>query len=735
MELLAKLEMQNLFGMKDRVARNILVAAEREGVLRAGDPIVESSSGTMALGVALVGVAMGHPVHIVTDPRIDPVPLVKLRAVGCEVWVVPAMTSNGWQSARLERLAELMADLPGAFWPRQYSNPDNPAAYAALAAEILDDVGPVDVLVGSVGSGGSLCGASRALRRSLPDLRVVGVDCVGSALFDQPDVPGRLQSGLGNSLWPKNLDRRLIDEVHWLNDLEAFAATRDLAREQQLFAGNTSGSVYRVMGDLAERSAPGTRIVGIFDDRGDRYAGTVYSDEHWQAHRLADLDRAGTPAVGPYGAVVRRWSRARNEAARATPQHLVFVESNTTGTGMLALRRTAALGFRPVLLTNDPGRYLGLADTGCEVVGCDTTSARALLEVVRDRFHREELAGVTSTSEFAVPAVAELATRLGLPGNRRAAVDTCRNKAALRQALDRAAVCQPRFATVGEGAGVGEVAAAVARVGLPCVVKPVDDSGSNLVLLCRSAGEVARQVAAILAVRTNARGMPTARTVLVEEYLDGPEVSVEMFGWRGAHHCVGVVAKSVGPLPHFVEMGHVVPSTLPPAQTHRVEQVVRATLNAAGIDFGATHTELRLTARGPAVIEVNPRPAGGMIPELIALAAGVDVVEQHLRAALDLPVALESSRARVAGIRFLAAGQDGVLARVDGVERARKVPGVERVTLTAGPGAAVRVPRSSYDRLGHVIAVGDDHAAVEEALREAVGLISVMVDDERGEPQ
>ena len=103
--------------------------------------------------------------------------------------------SNGWPSCARRCPARSGRD--------QYTNPDNPAGYRALADELAEDVGPFDVLVGSVGSGGSLCGTSRALRERHPDLHVVGVDSAGSVLFDQPDRPGRLQSGLGNSLHPQ----------------------------------------------------------------------------------------------------------------------------------------------------------------------------------------------------------------------------------------------------------------------------------------------------------------------------------------------------------------------------------------------------------------------------------------------------------------------------------------------------------------------------------------------------
>ncbi|GLW90341.1 pyridoxal-phosphate dependent enzyme [Actinokineospora globicatena] len=726
-ELFAKLELQNLYGMKDRVARNIILDARRTGQLRPGDPVVESSSGTMALGVALVGTALGHPVHIVTDPRIDRITLGKLRALGCEVLVVEKMTANGWQSARLEALQALLTGLPRAFWPRQYSNPNNPAAYRALADEVLRELPGVDVLVGSVGSGGSLCGTARRLRETQPDLRVVGVDCVGSALFDQPDRPRRLQSGLGNSLLPHNLDRGLIDEVHWLNDHEAFLATRDLAAEQQIFAGNTSGSVYRVMCEVASRAEPGTRVVGIFPDRGDRYVDTVYDDEHWAEHGLGAVEASRTPEVVEYGTEVSRWSRSVNRAADNTPRHLLFVESNTTGTGMAALRQSGALGFRPVLLTSGPERYAGLADTGAEVVLCDTNSTVSLRQTIQDRWRREELVGVTSTSEFYIPAVAELAGWLGLPGNPPAAIRACRDKSELRAVLAGAGVRQPRFSTLTGADDDRAITEAVRAAGLPCVVKPVDDSGSNAVLLCETEEQVRAQVAAVVSVTANVRGLPMAGAALVEQYLDGPEVSVEVFSLDGAHHCVGITAKSVGWLPNFVEQGHVFPADLPPETAELILAEVTAGLDAVGWRTGASHTEVKLTPAGPAIVEINPRLAGGMIPELVRLATGVDVLGQQLLAAAARPVSLPGAPTRTAAIRFLTVSGTGVLRQVEGVERAMKVDGVVAAKVTVGVGAHVRPPRNAYERLGHVIAVGDDPDRVREALDEAVRQIELVV--------
>ncbi|MFE1554093.1 pyridoxal-phosphate dependent enzyme [Streptomyces sp. NPDC058734] len=716
----AKLEMNNLFAMKDRVAKQIITEARSTGALAEGAPIVESSSGTMALGVALVGTALGHPVHIVTDPRIDRTTLAKLEALGCEVHVVSAMDAQGWQGARLTRLREIMAQHPGAFWPRQYENPQNPAAYRHLAAEILADLDTVDVVVGAVGSGGSLCGTSRVLRESVPDLYVVGVDCVGSVLFGQPDRPKRLQSGLGNSLHPKNLDHALIDEVHWLNDREAFAATRDLAREEKLFAGNTSGSVYRVLGAMADRATPGTTLVGIFPDRGDRYADTVHSDAHWAEQNVDRLPLATVPRQVLDGTEVHSWSFRRNRADAPRPA-FVFVESNTTGTGMSALRIAAEAGYEPVLATGDSARYAGLEETGATLVDCDTNDTDALIRAVTKAFEPGCIAGVSTTSEFYLVAAAALATAVGLPAQSEAAIAGCRDKGELRRTLARAGVGQPGFEVVRDGAAA---AAAAARLGTPCVVKPVDDSGSTRVRRCDSPEQAAALAEEIVAVRTNGRGQATAGRALVEEYLDAPEYSVETFGLDGDHRLIGITEKTVTGAPNFVESRHIVPADLPDDVVREMERTVVAALTATGLGRGPAHTEVRLTGSGSAVIEINPRLAGGLIPELYRLATGVDLLTAQVRHATGADPVLPGGFARYAGIQFLLPPEAGVLERVTGVERARAVAGVERVTVTATAGRPVAPPTDAYGRIGHIIAVGESRAAVAEALDRAAALIA-----------
>jgi len=311
--LWGKLELALPGAMKDRVALEIVERAEASGELRAGGTIVESSSGTMAEGLARVGSLKGYQVIIVTDPRIDGLTRAKLEALGATLEIVDVYhASGGWQRSRLERLREVLAANPGAVWSRQYDSPGNAGAYElSLARELLEALGTrLGALIGAVGSGGSLCGTARALRRDIPGLRVVAVDAVGSALFHQPDLR-RLQSGHGNSIIPGNIDYPVIDEVHWIGDAEAFHACRELARREGIFAGGSSGAAYVAASWVAEQLSDDWDAVVIFPDRGDRYFESVYSDHWLDEHGLMGGSAIASPLTLRYARdIAERWSRA-----------------------------------------------------------------------------------------------------------------------------------------------------------------------------------------------------------------------------------------------------------------------------------------------------------------------------------------------------------------------------------------------------------------------------------------
>lgn len=415
--------------------------------------------------------------------------------------------------------------------------------------------------------------------------------------------------------------------------------------------------------------------------------------------------------------------------------HLVFVEPGTTGSGMAAFARAAALGLTPVIATTDPSRYAGPAATGVRVLACDTGAPAGLPRALRSALG--DIAGVTTTSASHVATAASAASALGLPGNPPEAVAICRDRSRTRRTLLAAGLPSPAFAVIEpDGDLWTQILTALSRIALPCVVKPVDGTGSPSVTLCSTGAQVRARCREIMSVTNRVRGRPTAGAALIEGYLDGPEYGLEMISSGGAHHCVGITAKRSTAPPFFVERGHVFPAPLPPDAVAGLSDVASRALTATGITHGVTHAELKLVDGRGYVVEINAHPAGGMIPRLVEHACGFDLLDAHLRAVSGLPPLPMPAGFTPAGIAFILPPDDpppapgAVLRDVGGLGRARAVPGVDTVAVTAAPGAAVRTPRGAGDHLGYVIAHACCHAELERALETALGHIRPVLGSE-----
>lgn len=308
----AKLEGFNPGGsLKDRPALHMVERARDRGDLRPGAAIIESTSGSMGLGLALAGNAYRHPVTVVTDPGMEPIIRRMLHAHGARVDVVnEPHPVGGWQQARKDRVAELLAADPDAWCPDQYDNPDNVEAYRPLALEMLHHIGNIDVLVCSVGTGGHSAGVARVLRRYNPNLALIGVDTIGSTIFGQP-ASTRLMRGLGSSIFPGNVDYPAFDEVHWVAPAEAVWACRALAATHHSGGGWSVGAVALVAGWAARTRPPDTVIAAVFPDGPLRYFDSIYSDEYCRQHDLLDRLPPEEPAVIPNQSarVVTSWTR------------------------------------------------------------------------------------------------------------------------------------------------------------------------------------------------------------------------------------------------------------------------------------------------------------------------------------------------------------------------------------------------------------------------------------------
>ncbi|BEK86468.1 PLP-dependent cysteine synthase family protein [Nocardia seriolae] len=318
----AKLEGFNPGGMKDRPALHMVHRARQRGELAPGARIVESSSGTLGLGLALAGLVYRHPVTVVTDPGLEPIVARMLAAYGARVdLVAQPHPAGGWQQARRDRVAELLAAEPDAWCPDQYSNPDNVDGYESLALELVEQLGSVDVLVRAVGTGGHSAGVARVLRRFNPDLKLIGVDTVASTIFGQPAGP-RLMRGLGSSIYPRNVDYAAFDEIHWVAAVESVWACRALAATYHASGGWSVGAVALVAGWATRVHGAATRIAAVFPDGPHRYFDTVYNDAYCEEHGLLDADPPIEPETiaHPAARVVRSWTRCERVADPRGPR-------------------------------------------------------------------------------------------------------------------------------------------------------------------------------------------------------------------------------------------------------------------------------------------------------------------------------------------------------------------------------------------------------------------------------
>lgn len=274
--LLGKVEFFNPAGsVKDRVAREMLDAAERAGKIGPGAVIIEPTSGNTGIGLAAIAAMRGMRAIIVMPDSMSVERQRLMKAYGAEVVLTPG--AKGMAGA-IERAEELAAETPGSFIPSQFSNPDNPAAhYKTTGPEIWRDTeGAVDILVAGVGTGGTITGTGRYLKERNPAVRVVAVEPATSAVLSGGAAGPHGLQGIGAGFVPEALDTSVYDEVLPIADEEAFAAGRELAAKDGLLVGITSGAAVAAAAKLAARPEnAGKTIVAILPDTGERYLTTA----------------------------------------------------------------------------------------------------------------------------------------------------------------------------------------------------------------------------------------------------------------------------------------------------------------------------------------------------------------------------------------------------------------------------------------------------------------------------
>ena len=273
--LLAKLEFFNpSSSVKDRAAYGMLADAEARGLLRPGSVVVEPTSGNTGIGLAWLCSIKGYRL-VLTMPETMSVERRRIiNSLGAKTVLTPGPAGMAGAVARAE---DILAATPGAYMPRQFANPANPAIHETTTAEEIwaDTGGGVDAVVAGGGTGGTITGVARGLKKRKPGVQIVAVEPSASALLSGGQAgPHRIQ-GIGANFIPENLDRSLIDTVMAVEDDEAGVMARRLMKEEGILAGISSGAAMRAAVTLAQRPEyAGKTIVVILPDTAERYLST-----------------------------------------------------------------------------------------------------------------------------------------------------------------------------------------------------------------------------------------------------------------------------------------------------------------------------------------------------------------------------------------------------------------------------------------------------------------------------
>ena len=288
--VLAKIETFNPGNsIKDRMALKMIEDAEKDGRLKPGGTIIEGTSGNTGMGLAIAAVIKGYKCIFTSTDKQSKEKFDALRAFGAEVIVCPTNVDPEDPRSYYSVSSRLVNEVPNSWKPNQYDNPSNSQAhYESTGPEIWEQTeGKITHLVVGVGTGGTICGTARYLKEKNPNIKVFGIDTYGSVfkkyketgIFDKNEIYPYVTEGIGEDFLPQNVNFDLIDLFEKVTDKDAALMTREIARQEGIFVGNSAGSAMAGILQLKDKFKEGDVVVVIFHDHGTRYLGKMFNDE------------------------------------------------------------------------------------------------------------------------------------------------------------------------------------------------------------------------------------------------------------------------------------------------------------------------------------------------------------------------------------------------------------------------------------------------------------------------
>ncbi|AGA68613.1 cysteine synthase [Desulfitobacterium dichloroeliminans LMG P-21439] len=277
-EVFVKLENLNPSGsVKDRAAFNMILEAEKAGLLKPGATIVEPTSGNTGIGLAMVAAARGYQTILVMPDTMTKERIAILKAYGAEVVLTPGAER---MSGSIKKAQEILVEIPGSFMPNQFENLSNPAIHRRTTAlEIIEQMdGQLDAFVSTAGTGGTITGTGEVLKARIPGIKIFVVEPETSPVLSGGEPGPHGIPGTGPGFIPDILNREIYDEIVLISDQDAAITTRDLARREGIFVGVSAGAAVHIALSVAKQLGRGKRVLAIAPDTGERYLSTSVFD-------------------------------------------------------------------------------------------------------------------------------------------------------------------------------------------------------------------------------------------------------------------------------------------------------------------------------------------------------------------------------------------------------------------------------------------------------------------------
>ena len=302
-EVYVKADYMNPGGsVKDRIGIWMIDEAEQRGALKPGGTIIEGTSGNTGIGLALVGAVRGYKLVFTITDKQSKEKVDLLKALGAEVIVCPTAVEPDDPRSYYSVAKKLAQDIPNSFYPNQYENPMNPEAhYQTTGPEIWEDSGgKITHFVCGMGTGGTISGVGRYLKEKNPDVKIIGVDPIGSLYYEYAKTGkvGKAKTyvveGIGEDIFPSTMNFKILDDVVQVNDQECFIWARRLVKQEGIFTGGSGGGCVSGALRLAKGLPKGSFVVAFLPDTGMRYLSKVYSDEWMRERGYVDSEMALT---------------------------------------------------------------------------------------------------------------------------------------------------------------------------------------------------------------------------------------------------------------------------------------------------------------------------------------------------------------------------------------------------------------------------------------------------------